>query len=119
VIRDLTTMLSWHAWWQAAGIAPPVTHGPTFGDPALAFDAAISGQGVLMAVDLMSADAISDGRLVRPFQLPVESGVSYWLATAAGKRESRKMRAFRDWLAKEVPESAVGYVNQSQRGAGA
>jgi DNA-binding transcriptional LysR family regulator len=116
VIRDLTTMLSWDAWWAGAGIKnPPAVHGPTFGDPALAFDAAISDQGVLMAVDMMSADAVSDGRLVRPFNLTVETGVAYWLAVAEGKRESRKMRAFREWLATEVPDSALGYVDQMRR----
>jgi DNA-binding transcriptional LysR family regulator len=113
VIRDLTTMLSWDAWWAAAGYeTPPATHGPTFGDPALAFDAAISEQGVLMAVDMMSADAVSDGRLVRPFNLSAESGVQYWLATAEGRRESKRMRAFREWLEHEVPDSALGYVHQ-------
>ncbi len=119
VIRDLTTMLSWDAWWTAAGIEdPPLVHGPTFGDPSLAFDAAISDQGVLMAVDMMSAAAVRDGRVVRPFDLTVETGVSYWLATAEGKRESKKMRAFRDWLATEVPDSALGYVHQMQKKLG-
>ena len=115
VIRDLTTMLSWDAWWQAAGIAPPRTQGPTFGDPALAFDAAISEQGVLMAVDLMSADAVSDGRLVRPFHLPVATGVQYFLAVQETKRETRKVRLFRDWLRREVPDSMQGYVEQVRR----
>jgi DNA-binding transcriptional LysR family regulator len=117
VFRDTTTMLSWEAWWAAAGVAtPPQTHGPTFSDPALAFDAAISEQGVLMAVDMMSADAVSDGRLVRPFEIPAESGVQYWLATAEAKHESKKMRAFREWLLKEVPDSVGGYVAQQHRG---
>jgi DNA-binding transcriptional LysR family regulator len=116
VIRDLTTMLSWDAWWTAAGVtSPPETHGPTFGDPALAFDAAISEQGVLMAVDMMSADAVSDGRLVHPFDISVDTGVQYWLVTAAGRRESKNVRLFRDWLAHEVPDSALGYVQQMQR----
>ncbi len=116
VIRDLTTMLSWDAWWKRVGFeVPPETHGPTFSDPALAFDAAISDQGVLMAVDMMSADAVSDGRLVRPFDAPVETDVQYWLVTAQGRRESHKFRKFREWLATEVPDSALGYVSQMQK----
>lgn len=119
VFRDTTTMLSWDAWWAAAGVAdPPATHGPTFTNPGLAFDAAISGQGVLMAVDMMSADAVSDGRLVRPFELPARSGVQYWLATAEAKREARKMRLFREWVVKEAPDSVGGYVEQQRRGRG-
>lgn len=116
VFRDTTTMLSWDVWWQAAGVTnPPETHGPTFSDPALAFDAAISEQGVLMAVDMMSADAVSDGRLVRPFGIAAQSGVQYWLATSEAKRETKKMRAFREWLLKEAPDSIGGYVAQQAR----
>jgi DNA-binding transcriptional LysR family regulator len=113
VIRDTSTMLSWDAWWAAAGVAtPPAVSGPTFDDPALAFDAAISEQGVLLAVDMMAADAVSDGRLVHPFDVTAESGVGYWLVVAEGKREPRKTRLFREWLLREVPDSALGYVHQ-------
>ena len=37
-----------------------------------------------------------------------------WLVTAKGRRESRKFRAFRDWLKVEVPASVRGYVYQSR-----
>ena len=118
IFRDTTTMLSWDAWLEAAGV-PGLEHsGPTFDDPSLAFDAAISGGGVLMAVDMMSADAVSDGRLVRPFNGPVETGVQYWLVTAEGRRETAKLRKFREWLATEVPDSTLGYVDQMQRTKG-
>src|SRR5690606_27649215 len=113
VIRDTTTMLSWDAWWRAVGVDPaPALHGPTLTDPSLAFDAAISEQGVLMATEMMAADAVSDGRLVYPFEQTASSGVQYWLAMAEGRRESRKLRLFREWLRDEVPDSAHGYVEQ-------
>ena len=116
IIQDATTMLSWDAWRAAAGLDPSVTlsSGPIYTDASLAFDAAISEQGVLMAADMMSADAVSDGRLVRPFNLSVDGPQGYWLVTAKGRREPRKTRAFREWLAEEVPASAMGYVNQSR-----
>ena len=87
-------------------------------DPALAFDAAISEQGVLMAVDMMSADAVSDGRLVRPFSASVDSNLGYWLIVAEGRREPKKLRLFREWLRAEVPDSAEGYVAQVKRREG-
>ncbi len=115
VIRDQTTMLDWRLWLAAAGLDPDTRlAGPTYSDPSLAFDAAISEQGVLMAVDMMSADAVSDGRLVRPFEMPVEGPNGYWLALAKGRREPRKTRLFREWLAEEVPASVRGYVYQSR-----
>ncbi len=116
LIRDTASMLPWEPWFAAAGIEPLELTGPRYDDPALAFDAAISGQGALMAVEMMSADAVSDGRLVRPFDISVESELGYWLIVAEGRREPKKVRLFRDWLRTEVPDSAEGYVEQVRRG---
>jgi len=115
VIQDQTTMLSWDAWCDEVGLSRSTRlAGPTYSDASLAFDAAISEQGVLLAADMMSADAVSDGRLVRPFNHAVEGPLGYWLVVAKGRRESRKLRAFREWLRLEVPASAQGYVHQSR-----
>ena len=115
VIQDATTMLSWDAWREEVGLDPAIRlAGPTYSDASLAVDAAISEQGVLMAADMMSADAVSDGRLVRPFEYPVEGPQGYFLVTARGRRETRKLRAFQDWLKVEVPASVRGYVHQSR-----
>lgn len=115
VIHDTSTMLSWQAWYEAAGMPTPQTSGPTFDDPALAFDAAISEQGVLLAVDMMSADAVSDGRLVRPFDIAASSGVGYWFVTAKGRREPKRTRLFRQWLRTEVSDSVGDDVAQVNR----
>src|SRR5690554_320255 len=98
VIEDRTTMLSWDAWRAGVGLDPQIQlSGPVYSDASLAFDAAISEQGVLMAADMMSADAVSDGRLVRPFDHPVEGPLGYWLVTGKGRRDSHKLRVFREW----------------------
>ena len=115
VIQDATTMLSWDAWRDEVGLDKAIKlTGPIYSDASLAFDAAISEQGVLMAADMMSADAVSDGRLVRPFEHAVDGPQGYWLVVAKGRRESRKLRAFREWLRQEVPASVLGYVHQSR-----
>lgn len=112
VIRDTSSMLPWEDWFQAAGLDVPETQGPTYSDPALAFDAAISEQGVLMAVEQMSADAVSDGRLVRVPGPTVVTDLGYWLVRAEGRREPRKVKLFCEWLRTEVPASSKGYVHQ-------
>jgi DNA-binding transcriptional LysR family regulator len=113
VIVDETSMLDWPAWLRAAGLDPAMAlSGPVYSDASLAFDAAISGQGILLAADMMSADAVSDGRLVRPFDLPVRRSRGYFLALAKGRREPKKVKLFREWLAQEVPDSVGGYVSQ-------
>lgn len=116
VIQDQTTMLSWDAWRGAVGLPASVKlSGPIYSDASLAYDAAISEQGVLMAADMMSADAVSDGRLVRPFERPVEGEQGYWLVTAKGRRDNHKLRALREWLKEEVPASVGGYVSQLRK----
>lgn len=119
VIADQTSMLDWSRWLNAAALDPTLPlSGPVYSDASLAFDAAISGQGVLLAADMMTADAVSDGRLVRPFDLPVTGERGYFLATAKGRREPRKLRLFRDWLSNEVPASTRGYVHQNAQALG-
>lgn len=118
LIRDTASMLPWEPWFAAAGVGPFELTGPRYDDPALAFDAAISGQGVLMTVDLMSADAVSDGRLLRPFEVAVTGEVGYWFIFPEGRRLPKKVRLFRDWLRTEVPDSVDGYVAQVQRAEG-
>lgn len=116
VINDTQSMLPWRPWLADAGLDPELPlNGPTYDDPTLAFDAAISEQGVLMTVDLMSADAVSDGRLVRPFASPVETDLGYWFIVAENKREPTKTRLFREWLRREVADSSDGYVGQFGR----
>jgi DNA-binding transcriptional LysR family regulator len=108
VIVDRASMLSWPRWFEAAGLAAPVeTTGPHYSDPALAFDAAISGQGVLLAVDAMAEDAVRDGRLVRPFAARVRDGLGSWFVWPAGRREPRKTRQFRDWVLSEMGDQVT------------
>jgi DNA-binding transcriptional LysR family regulator len=71
-----------------------------------------------MTIDMMSADAVSDGRLVRPFDVVVTADVGYWFIFAEGRRMPKKVKLFRDWLRAEVPDSVDGYVAQVKRAGG-
>lgn len=102
VIEDVGTMLSWSGWFAAAGVPMPRLQGPRYSDPSLAFDAAIAGQGALLAVDLMSDDAVAAGQLVRPFDLSIETAFDYWFITSTARRVPRKVTLFRDWLFGEL-----------------
>jgi DNA-binding transcriptional LysR family regulator len=102
VIEDLATMLSWERWFACAGVAPPMLNGPVYSDPSLAFDAALAGQGVLLAVEMMAAAALADGRLVAPFPQRAEGEFGYWFVTSASRHMPAKVRRFREWLAEEM-----------------
>lgn len=105
VIRDQMTMLSWSEWLAAAGVPELELSGPVYTDPALSFDAAISGQGVLLAVGIMADHAIRIGQLQRPFTQSVMPENGYWFATAAGRQLPARTRKFRDWLLDEMGEA--------------
>ncbi len=102
-IADENAMFPWDPWFAAAG-APPVTlqPGARFSDPMLCLDSAVAGHGVLLAWHLLATDALADGRLVAPFPVCARIDLSYYFVTAASRRESPKVRAFKAWLREEV-----------------
>jgi DNA-binding transcriptional LysR family regulator len=102
VIEDQATMLSWPRWFEAAGGKPLALSGPRYSDPALAYEAAIAGQGVLMAVDRMSESAVREGQLLRPFAASAQSPYDYYFVTSTLRRVPRKVTQFRDWLMSEI-----------------
>lgn len=102
-ITDERAMINWESWFEAAG-AKPVTFlkGARFTDPMLCLESAIAGHGVMLAWQLLTADALADGRLVAPFGVRAQSGLGYWMVTSATKEESRKVRDFKAWIREEI-----------------
>ncbi|MDX8479967.1 LysR substrate-binding domain-containing protein [Mesorhizobium sp. VK24D] len=102
-ITDERAMISWDSWFEAAGVEPVTFQkGARFTDPMLCLESAIAGHGVMLAWQLLTADALADGRLVAPFGVRAESGLGYWLVTSATKSESRKVRDFKAWIREEI-----------------
>ena len=79
--------------------------GASFTDPNLCLEAAIGGQGVMLASQLLAADALAAGRLVAPFGITADSGLGYYLATSAAKKPNRKVTAFTFWLRDEAEKT--------------
>lgn len=110
VICDQMTMLSWSEWLAAAGVPGLQFSGPVYNDPALSFDAAISGQGVLLAVGIMADHAMALGQLVAPFVTRVLPANGYWFATARGRQLPARTRKFRDWLVAEMAAEELAHA---------
>jgi LysR family transcriptional regulator, glycine cleavage system transcriptional activator len=109
-IEDENTMLSWDRWFAAAGVEPVTPlPGATFTDPVLCLEAVIAGQGVMLAWQLLAADALKDGRLVAPFGVTVASGLGYYLVTRESGRQSAKAAAFKRWITREVTETMASF----------
>ncbi|MAN78061.1 MAG: LysR family transcriptional regulator [Rhizobiales bacterium] len=98
VIMDQASMLSWPDWLAAAGQPDLKLSGPAISDPALAFDAAIAGQGVLLALGIMAEYGLERGQVVAPFPTITHSKFGYWFATARGRELPARTRKFRSWL---------------------
>lgn len=116
VIEDPTGMLVWDEWLAAAGAGPVACNGPRFTDPALAFEAAIAGHGVLLAVGAMADYALRHGQLVRPFPISVVSRYGYWLATAKGRQLPARTRKFRNWLIAAMGDGAAPGIGAGAEG---
>ncbi|TIM64024.1 MAG: LysR family transcriptional regulator [Mesorhizobium sp.] len=97
-ITDERAMISWESWLKPVSFLK----GARFTDPMLCLESAIAGHGVMLGWQLLTADALADGRLVAPFGVRAESGLGYWLVTSASKSESRKLRDFKIWIREEI-----------------
>ncbi|SEL62498.1 LysR family transcriptional regulator, glycine cleavage system transcriptional activator [Sphingomonas palmae] len=86
------------AWRHSASIAEiepkAVDH---FDSGALMLEAAAQGLGVAFMLESHFNDA-NDPRLVRLFELEVESPYSYWFVCRPRALQTKPVRIFRDWL---------------------
>lgn len=110
IVGDQGTMFGWELWLEKAGIAgTELQPGIIFADPMLCVEAAIAGQGVMLAWPLLVVDAIASGRLTRPFPFAIDSGLGYFLVTSASRRADAKLAAFRKWIIEETKRTYSEY----------
>ena len=93
----------WRLWLGAVGRNKvDFTSGVVFSDATCAVSAGMAGKGVVMGDNLLSADGLRRGLLVRPFDISIQSNRGYFLVTDPLKAERPVVRAFSDWLTAEV-----------------
>lgn len=93
----------WRMWLLAAGVeGVNAERGPRFNDAGLILQTAIAGQGVALAADVLAADDLAAGRLVRPFELSVPVDFGYHIVFPEEKAEIPKIAAFAAWLHEEA-----------------
>lgn len=96
----------WRIWFSKAGVdavddlaARPRTQ---FGSQAYEGRAAAAGRGVAILTPAMFSEELAAGTLFQPFDIIGDSDHSYWLVHEASRRNVPKIRAFREWLLKEI-----------------
>lgn len=94
---------NWRRWRAAAGLPaeemPPVA---TYDDTAVAMQAVLGGQGVMLGRSALIRDDLASGRLLRLSELEVPALEANWLVCLERNRGRTAVRAFRDWLVAEA-----------------
>jgi DNA-binding transcriptional LysR family regulator len=111
IVRDANSTLTWDMWLGPLGLdAGRLADGDSFTDASLALDAAIAGQGVLLAWPTLAADALRAGTLVAPFPERAATGIGYWLVTSRTRREPKTVRDFKAWIREAMRETEAMFV---------
>lgn len=94
----------WQRWFAAAGLRLKVTTVAVFNDAGLMLQAAEQSLGIALAFELLAADALRDGRLVRlsPISVTYEQALAYHLVYPPGLREWPPLVVLRQWLREEL-----------------
>jgi DNA-binding transcriptional LysR family regulator len=90
---------SWQHWLQAAGVSaadPGLASG--FDHVSILIQAVIADMGVAVLQRCLVRDELAAGRLVAPFDLPINLPRGYYLCAPVQRRDHPAMNAFREWL---------------------
>jgi LysR family glycine cleavage system transcriptional activator len=98
---------SWHAWFEAASVAPgrEIGRGLTVNSSAAALDLALAGLGVALCQGLFAARAVEEGRLVKPVKLALPLAQPYCLTVPRRSARRAIVSVFRDWFIAECAKS--------------
>jgi len=93
----------WTRWLDAAGVhGVELTHGPVLNRVSMAIDAAVDGQGIVLARTTLAATDLINGRLLRPFAEELRLSKTYWIICPKATTTLPKIITFRDWLVAEA-----------------
>ena len=99
--RQGVTWPNWRMWMAAAGVDDfDDSRTVVFGTSSDAVQAAIDGNAVALADFAMVANDLSEGRLVRPFELGIKvpPEFAYFLVYPAEQAGDPRIVAFREWI---------------------
>jgi LysR family glycine cleavage system transcriptional activator len=95
----------WRLWLTAAGLPTDISKQPglTFDMIFMTLQAAIDGLGVAIGRTTYVEGDLAKGRLVVPFDMRMPADAGFYLVSPEASSDSRKLKAFRDWLLSQVP----------------
>jgi LysR family glycine cleavage system transcriptional activator len=108
--RPGVTWPNWHQWMAAAGIADfDDSRTIVFERSTDAVQAALTGEAVALADFAMVANDLSEGRLIRPFELSIRvpAEFAYFLVYPEEAAHDARIAAFREWILGETAKMAM------------
>lgn len=104
-VIDGHSMFTWEVWFKEAGLSgSEMTVRHTFNEASLVLDAAIAGQGVMLAWQTLAGFAVTEGSLVAPFGIRAKTGFGHYFVRSPTRRESKAAAAFKRWVRDEVED---------------
>lgn len=110
LLHSIARPEDWAVWLGKVGVIEQMDphSGMTYESSAIAYAAAVEGQGLAMAQLFLVEPELAAGKLKRPFKHVVDMGdFTYYLITPEARPESAHMKKFRLWLLERlgaVPE---------------
>lgn len=97
----------WPSWFEAVGIRYDpgrVVVGARLDTETYDAMAAITEQGAAILTRNLYGDFVAQGQLMQPFEISASDGDGYWLVYLESRRNTPRIKAFRDWILDETAE---------------
>ena len=95
----------WDKWFSSANTELPadkaIDKASTY---VVTLNMAVNGQGIALAHDIIAADLIQQGRLVRLFEHSIPMKEQYFLIPPAKRHANSATKVFNDWLLEKINE---------------
>ena len=101
----------WPMWLDFAGVLGlDAQRGPRLSYSNLVQQAAVDGAGVALGRSVLVADALANGRLIKPFDISYPANFGYYVISLINSPNRDKVELFCDWLFTEMgtPRAARG-----------
>jgi LysR family transcriptional regulator, glycine cleavage system transcriptional activator len=94
---------AWHEWFLAQDLHSQNSyHGPRFDTFYMCIRAAQAGCGIALVPRYLVSEELAQGKLVIPWDYPMQSDGSHFIAHAEHSAEVPKVRAFVEWIRQRV-----------------
>jgi LysR family glycine cleavage system transcriptional activator len=110
----------WDRWFAQAGLKIATRPVASFNDAGLMLQATEQGLGITLARELLAADALTEGRLVRLADAVLKDNDidAYWIAYPPALADWPPLTTFRRWLHEQMAQSQR-QLNQVKAGTSA